>query len=156
MSGGGYSVGGIDLLHANRGLVPDNVLCSLGYQMAKFIMYDDARGAIQDALSQGNPGALPSISVVLGGGSVPNDPHNSATLNAGTFLGVGMVVTIPFASDHPSTADHIRDASVCVAIQTVVDAIADASLRASIQDTITQNLKLIADQFVEDAPHPWW
>ena len=155
MSGGGYSVGGLNLLHVSRGLVPDNILCSLGYQMANFITYDDARGAIQNALSQGNPGALPSISVVLGPGSVPGDPHNFATLNAGTFSGVEIVVTIPLASNHPSTADHIRDASVCVATQTVVDAIAATSLRTNIQNTITQNLKQIADQFSDDAPHPW-
>ena len=124
--------------------------------MANFIIYEDARGTIQEVLSQGNPGGLPPISVVVGAFNPPNDPHNPATLNAGTFQGVEITVTIPFGSNHPSTADHIRDASVCVAIQTVVDAVVDASLRTSIQDTITQNMILIAEQFTEDAPHPWW
>ena len=157
MSGGAYYVGGIELSHLAPGTAPDDVLRSLGYQMANFMLYGDARVALQEALSQGKPSELPPIEVQESGNpNTPPDPHNPVTLNAGTFHGVPVVVTIPAASWHPSTVSGVRDSSICIALQVVVDGMANPTLRTGLQSIVQQNLQFIVQRFAVDAQYPWW
>lgn len=137
-----YSVGGIQVA-LSPNLLPDDVICSVFYQMAEFANDDYVRQALQISISHNGALELPPISVV-------SNPDEQDRTRAATITGGPVQVTIPEANSFPAIALDTRDISICTAIMANMHLIGDDVLRASVQNGANSGLERIALVFAGD------
>lgn len=141
MSGGTYYVGGIEVARLSSDPLPDEVICSVFYQMAEFANDAYVRQALQIEISHNGALALPPVSV---SSSYEQDRTRAATITGGPLQ-----VSIPQATPGPDLALDTRDLSICTAILESAYRIQDALLRASAQNGAKAGLQRIAEVFAE-------
>ena len=142
MSGGPYYVGGIEVARMSSDPLPDDVICSVFYQMAEFANDNYVRQALQIEISHNGALELPPV-------SVSNSDEQERT-RAATITGGPLQVRIPQASHGPNIAFDTRDISICTAIMESAYLIQDSLLRASAQNGAKAGLQRIAQVFAEN------
>jgi len=145
MSGNTYYVGGIEVARLSSDPLPDEVICSVFYQMAEFVNDASVRQALQIEMSHNGALELPPVSV--------SNSYEQDRTRAATITGGPLQVRIPQATHGPDLALDTRDLSICTAILKRTDLIQDALLRASSQNGAKAGLERIAEVFAENVTH---
>jgi len=145
MSGNTYYVGGIEVARLSSDPLPDEVICSVFYQMAEFANDASVRQTLQIEMSQNGALELPPVSV--------SNSYEQERTRAATITGGPLQVRLPQATSGPDLALDTRDLSICTAILKRTDLIEDALLRASAQNGAKAGLERIAEVLAQNVTH---